>query len=151
VPASYTVVEAEKTADKPDRGYGPMQTIRLKLRNEQGNERDGISWYAKATTPLPAAGSQVFGDVTKTDYGWQFKKARTGPVSGSSRDFRADPVKQAAIACESAQKAAVEIVRMWLDQGNGPGIGLDELTTYVKHHADLLYQQIQKAMSEAEK
>jgi hypothetical protein len=146
VPANYTVVEAEKTADKPDRGYGPMQTIRLKLRNEQGNERDGISWYAKATTPLPTAGSQVFGDVTKTDYGWQFKKARTGPVSGSSRDFRADPVKQAAIACESAQKVAVDTIRLAIETQQDPA----ELAKQVVEVARVLYEQIQQ-LSEAAK
>jgi hypothetical protein len=151
VPANYTVVEAEKTADKPDRGYGPMQTIRLKLRNEQGNERDGISWYAKATTALPAAGSQVFGDVTKTDYGWQFKKARTGPVSGPSRDFKADPVKQAAIAMEASQKAAVEIVRIGVENklwapGDQP---IAEMTAAVKATTEKLFEQIQQAMEKA--
>jgi hypothetical protein len=149
VPANYTVVEAEKTADKPDRGYGPMQTIRLKLRNEQGNERDGISWYAKATTALPAAGSQVFGDVTKTDYGWQFKKARTGPVSGSSRDFRADPVKQAAIAMEASQKAAVEIVRMWHGALSDQHVSLNDFTAHVRSVAGELYEQIQQATEKA--
>jgi hypothetical protein len=150
VPANYTVVEAKKTSDKPDRGYGPMQTIRLKLRNEQGTEKGGVDWYAKASTPVPQAGTQLFGDVTQTDYGWQFKKARTAPVGGSSRDFRADPVKQAAIAMEASQKAAVEIVRIWREHWDD-GVSMDDLRASVKTTAAGLYEQIQKAMSEADK
>lgn len=140
MPSTYTVVEAEKVSDKPDRGYGPMQTIRLKLRNEQGNERAGITWYTKATTPVPAAGSQLFGEAKEGQYGWEFKKAQQGGYngrSGAARDFKADPVKQAAIAMEASQKAAVEIVRTDLD--------LDR----VRMVAQVLYAQIQQAMSEA--
>ena len=153
MPANYTVVQAEKTADKPDRGYGPMQTIRLKLRNEQGRERAGIDWYAKATTPVPAAGTQLFGDVNKTDYGWQFKKARTGPpggFSGAGRDFKADPVKQAAIAMEASQKAAVEIVRLAHDIGaDNTAEGLAHVRQVVQDVAGALYEQIQQAMKDA--
>jgi len=145
MPANYTVVEAEKTADKPDRGYGPMQTIRLKLRNEQGAEKAGVSWYAKASTPIPAAGQQLFGDVTQTDYGWQFKKARTGPVNGSSRDFRADPVKQAAIAAESAQKVAVDTIRLAIETKQDPA----EMARQVVEVSRVLLEQIKNEMGDA--
>ena len=150
MPANYVVVEAEKTADKPDRGFGPMQTIRLKLRNEQGQERAGISWYAKATTPVPAAGVQLFGDVTKTDYGWQFKKAQQGGHngrSGAGRDYKADPVKQAAIACEAAHKAAIDLTRLELEfQGKIDPQDLDRIVTA---RADWMLARIVKAMGEA--
>lgn len=147
MPANYTVVEAKKTSDKPDRGYGPMQTIRLKLRNEQGKEKGGVDWYAKASTPVPQAGTQLFGDVTQTDYGWQFKKARTAPVGGSSRDFRADPVKQAAIAAESAQKVAVDTIRLAIETKQDPA----EMARQVVEVSRVLLEQIKAAMSEADK
>lgn len=149
MPATYTVVEAEKVSDKPDRGYGPMQTIRLKLRNEQGGERGGITWYTKATTPVPAAGSQLFGEAKEGQYGWEFKKAQQGGYngrSGGSKDFKADPVKQAAIAMEASHKAAVdmtlgEAALGWLDKG--------ELDEVVARRADWMYERIQRAMQEA--
>jgi hypothetical protein len=149
MPATYTVVEAEKISDKPDRGYGPMQTIRLKLRNEQGGERGGITWYTKATTQVPAADSQVFGDVKQGQYGWEFKKAQQGGYNGRSgapRDFKADPVKQAAIAMEASQKAAVEIVKLAHVTERTPA----EITQIVKDLAGDLFEQIQK-VSEAAK
>jgi len=146
---TYTVVEAQKGADKPDRGYGPMQTIRLKLRNEQGGERGGITWYTKATTPVPAAGSQLFGEAKEGQYGWEFKKAQQGGYNGRSgapRDFKADPVKNASIAAESAQKTAMEILKLAYTADKSPA----ELTEDLKKVAAVLYEQIRE-ISEAAK
>jgi len=146
---SYQVVKSEK---KKDVTGGAIVQL-LTLKNTEGKEKDGVTMFIPAGQPAPVVGAALEGTVEYDEkfQEFKFKGARKGPYngrSGAARDFKADPVKQAAIAMESAQKSGVEIVRIWRDHWDD-GVPLDELTAYVKSVAAELYEQIQKAMGEA--
>lgn len=133
--ATYTVQSAsqKKTVDGK---YGPMQVIALTFSD--GTEAE---WFTKATTPLPAAGSTLEGDLEDGQYGKSFKKAKpAGGFSGSggsakdayweakeARDLRNDRRMGRAHAQEMAIRVAVgagyfqgEVVRQKLDDDLRP-------------------------------
>jgi len=70
-----------------------------------------VTLFCNKWQPVPAAGSTIEGDIQPPKQeGWtpELKPPRKG--GGGSKDFRADPVKQAAIAMEVALKEAREIM-----------------------------------------
>lgn len=84
MPDTYTVVDATKKKSV-DGKFGPMQVVALRLQN--GAEVLATEWFTKASTPLPAAGETLEGDVTEGKYGKEFKKAQ-GFGGRSPRDSR---------------------------------------------------------------
>jgi len=149
--STYQVVKSEK---KKDVTGGAIVQL-LTLKNTEGKEKDGVTMFIPAGQPAPVVGAALEGTVEYDEkfQEFKFKGARKGPYNGRSgapRDFKADPVKQAAIAMEASQKAAVEIVRMSLSDVRDPEApALGPLVQSVKEVAQSLYEQIQKAMGEA--
>jgi len=149
--STYQVVKSEK---KKDVTGGAIVQL-LTLKNAEGKEKDGVTMFIPAGQPAPVVGAALEGSVEYDEkfQEFKFKGARKGPYNGRSgapRDFKADPVKQAAIAMEASQKAAVEIVRLAHDIGApDTAEGLGHVRGVVQEVAGLLYEQIQKAMGEA--
>ena len=103
----YKVITAEKvksiTNDK-----GEFQTIALTL-DVEGQIR-GAEWFAKATTPIPTAGSFITGTLENDPkWGWKFKKAQAGGGFGGGPRPE-DPKRQAMIVRQHSQTAAVSLL-----------------------------------------
>lgn len=140
-------------------GKYDMVEYRIDLRgpNNEGAVVDvpNVEWSRKAESKAPEVGQTL--NVEKFEnrgqrglklhlVQQQFPTGSYGGRNGSQRDFRADPVKQAAIAAESAQKSAVEIVRLSLEHNkSADGIAADVRTV-----AATLFEQIQAEMRAAE-
>jgi hypothetical protein len=103
--AQFTVIAAQKKADKPDKGYGPMQLIGLTLKDHM-DQTQIAEWFTSASTPLPAEGSTIDG-VLEHDpkFGLKFKKPKAGGAAGGFRPR--DPKETAAIQRQHSQSAAV--------------------------------------------
>jgi hypothetical protein len=77
---TYTVTAAEEKK-RVDGKYGPMVVFNLRLKGPDGIEHTA-EWFTKATTPLPAPGTSLEGDLEDGQYGKSFKKAK--PANGFS-------------------------------------------------------------------
>lgn len=121
---TYIVKNALKTGDKPDKGYGPMQTIALTLQEYGQAEEIAAEWYTKATNAVPALGSQLEGDVEPSQYGNKFKKAKAGGFGG--RGGRS-PEESKSITRQHSQHMALLYVQLRHAQGKLPdGFGLND-------------------------
>lgn len=110
---TFTILRAEKKADKPDKGYGPMQVILLEL--ETANGPVVADWFTKAATPVPAAGGQLVGDLKAGEYGMQFKKAPAFTGGGAPRPE--DPQRQKRIVRQHSQSMALATLKLAADLG----------------------------------
>ena len=115
----YTVKQAEKIGDKPDKGYGPMQSIRLELQEYGQAEATSAEWYTKATTAIPLAGSTIEGDIKPGQYGPQFKKAQQAGGFGGGRGGRS-PEETKAIVRQHSQAMALQYAAIRQAQGELP-------------------------------
>lgn len=113
---SYLVKEATKTGDKPDKGFGPMQTIALTLQEYGQAEQIGAEWYTKATTAVPASGSTIDGEVSPSQYGLKFKKAQQ--PGGGGRGRSPEDTKQ--IVRQHSQEMALRYCTVRATQGKLP-------------------------------
>jgi hypothetical protein len=75
---TYAVTAAEEKK-RVDGKYGPMVVFNLRLKGPDGIEHTA-EWFTKATTPLPAPGTSLEGDLEDGQYGKSFKKAK--PANG---------------------------------------------------------------------
>jgi hypothetical protein len=145
-------VQKIKQVQAGETDKGPWTKHKVRIETADGVK--DVLLFCNQYSPVPAEGSTIegeIGDPYKPGQLPEFKRARKGAYggrNGSSRDFKADPVKQAAIAMEASQKAAVEIVRMRYEHDLE---NADALVEGVQMVAARLYEQIQQAMSEAEK
>jgi hypothetical protein len=110
---TYTVISAEKTKDVTLEGKGDFQDVKMTLKNEAGREAV-VSWFTKATTTIPAAGTKLEGEVTKDEkYGFKFKKAASGGFGGGGKGK--SPEEQKSIARQHAQKVMPVWMQLMLD------------------------------------
>lgn len=124
----YTVVGARETARKETQ-YGEMADIALSL---EGVESE-VSWFTKATTPLPAAGEKIEGTIEESQYGPKFKKARAG--GGGGRPYKPRPddapevyaAKQAQIVAQHSQDMALRVLELAQASGDGPQTIMESL------------------------
>jgi hypothetical protein len=158
------VYEVTRVAPEPRswtaQGKYPMLEYRIDLKgpNSEGAIVDvqNVEWSRKAESPAPKPGQRLnvekFEDRGPRGLKLHLVQQQTptgsyGPRNGSSRDFRADPVKQAAIAAESAQKVAVDTIRLAIETKQDPA----EMAQQVVEVSRVLLEQIKAAMSEADK
>lgn len=110
--------------------------IAADLTGADGETFEGVEFFQKPTTPLPADGDQLNGSLTQTEFGLSFKKEQTGGFSGGGGGFRgggrSNPDERNSIERQVAYKGAVEILRaavekelITLDQVGG---SLEKLT-----------------------
>jgi hypothetical protein len=152
MPEMYIVEAAEHKADKPDTGYGAMQVIALRLKTSAGLTKDA-EWFTKASTSVPQPGTQLVGEITSSQYGLRFKKVASAASGfGGSKEYKADPAKQAAIAMESSIKSAIDIVTLAAQHAGGYVLPdtVGGITEQVRMVAHKLYDQIVE-VSEAAK
>lgn len=151
---SYTIQSVEQAASG---GEGEKTWTRQKLAvlEAGGVTPQNVTLFCNKWQPVPAVGSTIEGDIQppKQD-GWtpELKPPRKSG-GGGGKDFKADPAKQAAIAVESAQKVAIDVLRLAMEQGvwKAPDDRpVAEMTGVVKTIAQSLYAQITEA-SEAAK
>lgn len=130
---SFTVKSAVKTGDKPDKGYGPMQSIQLVLQ-EYGTTTDlGAEWYTKATTAVPTAGAVIEGTIEPSQYGPKFKKAQAGGTyqGGGGRGGRS-PEETKSIVRQHSQHMALLYTKIKADLGQLPeSWGMAEVRTII--------------------
>lgn len=145
----YTVQKVKEIQSGNDKNGKPFTKQKLRLETPDGI-RD-VLLYCPEWNPPPAEGATIEGEIGKPFREGQlpeFERARKGPYSGRSgapRDFKADPVKNAAIAAEASQKVAVDVIRLALDTKQDPA----DVCRQVKAVAESLFEQIQKAMGDA--
>jgi hypothetical protein len=104
---NYTVTAAEEKK-KFDGKYGPMVVFTLRLKGSDGIEHTA-EWLTKATTPLPATGTSLEGDLEDGQYGKSFKKAK--PANGFSGGGMS-PERQAAVQRQHSQEMAIRAVAL---------------------------------------
>lgn len=130
----YKVITAEKTKDHPDASYGPMQTISLTL--DVDGQIKGAEWYAKATTPIPQAGTFISGTLENDPkWGLKFKKAPAGGGfgSGGGGGGKNDPKTQAMISRQNSQSQALRYAELRHQQGKLPAdFSLDDLAKVIE-------------------
>lgn len=140
---SFTVVAAEQTKSGTS-DKGPWTVWKLGLRDGSDEARVAELFCPDGMSP-PAVGSTIEGEIERAQNpSWldKFKPARKG---GGGKAFKADPAKQHAIAMEAAQKVAVDVLRLAMEQGvwKAPEERpLAEMTGVVKMVAQSLYAQI---------
>lgn len=142
--ASYIVRNAVKTADRPDKGYGPMQEIELVLQEYGQAEEISASWYTKRETALPDAGSRIEGELEPSQFGLKFKKAK-GAGGGFRGGGGKSPEERRSIAMQSSAARAVEIVRIAVDAGLWKPETPEAVTTAALRVADRVFDRVQKA------
>jgi hypothetical protein len=156
----FTVLDVSPEVRRFPSQYGEMVSYRLNLRNGDGTEHLNIEMVRKADSPPPKANDTFEGDLENrgTKYGWKLNLAQRAPggswsgAKGGSKDFKADPVKQAAIAMETAQKSAIAIISLAAEKAEGYSLPetVGGVTEQVKMVAKMLYGQIAE-VSEAAK
>jgi hypothetical protein len=115
---TFTVKNAIKTSDKPDKGYGPMQEIALVLQGDDPSAPEvSASWYTSIKTDVPQAGARLEGDVELTQYGTKFKKAKgAGFAGGGGRS----PEDRKSIVRQHSQEMALRYCTL---KGAKPDMG----------------------------
>lgn len=102
---SYTVEEVVSNDDRPDKGNGPMRSIRMKFAGAP----EIVEWYTRATTNPPQPGTQLVGTVESSQYGLKFKKAQQQGGGGPRPE---DPKRAARIQRMHSQTAAIELAQL---------------------------------------
>jgi hypothetical protein len=100
---TYAVTAAEEKK-RVDGKYGPMVVFNLRLKGPDGIEHTA-EWFTKATTPLPAPGTSLEGDLEDGQYGKSFKKAK--PANGFGGR---EPRDSGRIERQHSQEMAIRLV-----------------------------------------
>lgn len=166
------VVEVVSVVDKPAQPgskYGDKKSIKMKVKGDfaalEGVAdpiKNGaipliVEWYANASSPTPAAGDKLDGELTNDpQYGWKFKKAgQGGGAGGSGRGWQPpDPKDNQRIVRQHAQKCAVELLKTAHElglvaparEGETPLERVGELVTMVKTVAEHLEVHVYRGM-----
>jgi hypothetical protein len=158
--STFTITEVSDNVRAYDTTYGPKKAYRVHLRNGDGTDHLNIEFRRNADSPAPTVGQQLEGElVDQGQYGQRLQLANRGGPGASwtgakapVKDFKADPVKQAAIAMEHAQKAAIDILSLAAEKADGYSLPetVGGVTEQVKMVAKMLYGQIAE-VSEAAK
>jgi hypothetical protein len=141
---SFTVLAVDGKVRDWQSEHGTMRAYKINLRGQDGTEHTA-EWSRKLSSAAPEVGQTLEGEIVQGQYGARFKKTQAG--GGGSREYKADPAKQRAIAMEAAQKVAVDILRLAMDQGvwkapEEKPVG--EMAGVVKTIAQSLFSQIEE-------
>jgi hypothetical protein len=104
---------------KENVGQFGNNVIAADLTGADGETFEGVEFFQKPTTPLPADGEQVNGSLTQSEFGLNFKKAQMGGFSGGGGGFkggRSNPDERNSIERQVAYKGAVEILRVAVEK-----------------------------------
>jgi hypothetical protein len=105
---------------KENVGQFGNNVIAADLTGADGETFEGVEFFQKPTTPLPADGDQVNGSLTQTEFGLNFKKAQMGGFSGGGGfkggGGRTNPDERNSIERQVAYKGAVEILRVAVEK-----------------------------------
>lgn len=165
------VVEVVSVVDKPAKEgskYGDKKSIKMKVKGDfsaldaaepikQGKVPLIAEWYANASSPTPAAGDKLDGELENdAQYGWKFKKAGQpgGGGRGGGGGRQHDPKDDQRIVRQHTQKCAVELLKtaheLGLVQpasdGETPLQRVGELVTMVKTVAEHLEAHVYRGM-----
>lgn len=148
----FTVTEVSNEVRSFDSNYGPKKSYRLHLRggdNFSDQEHLNVELVRNANSDPPKQGDTLEGDLEdRGQYGLRLKLAGRGGAGGvfsGTKEYKADPVKQRAIAMEAAQKVAVDVLRLAMDRGAWEPPAerpVAEMAGVVKVIAQSLYGQI---------
>lgn len=164
------VVEVVSVTPKPAKPgkekYGDKQSLKLKVKGDFSS-LDGVpepiktgrvpllvEWYTNATTPVPAAGDKLDGDLENGDYGWKFKKSGEGRGGPGGGGRPRDPKDDQRIVRQHTQKCAVELLNTAHElgllkpksDGETPMVRVGELVTMVKTVAEHLEAHVYRGM-----
>ena len=144
--AMFTITGVDTKVRDWQSEHGTMRAYNIKLTDAAGTEHLA-EWSRKLSSPAPAPGP-IEGELVQSQYGLRFKKTQTGGGGGGgSREYKADPAKQRAIAMEAAQKVAVDVLRLAMEQGvwKAPDERpVSEMAGVVKTIAQSLFTQIEE-------
>jgi hypothetical protein len=144
---TFTIDDVDQNIRDVPTQYGPMKDYRLFLMAPGETTPVIASWLRKASSPAPVRGQQIEGALEDTEYGKKFREQRQMPIGssgGGGKSYAADPKKQAAIAMESSQARAVDLMRIWLDNGGEKPESAKELVTMTKQIAAAFFGQVEE-------
>ena len=108
--------------------HGAKKVIVLQLKD--GDELKQAEWFTNATTPLPAPGSTLDGELEAGQYGLRFKKAQQQGGFGGPRPE--DPVRSARILRQHSQMVAIQFATLMHSLGRLPeDFGREQLVALV--------------------
>lgn len=146
---TYTVVDASQKKAL-DGKHGPMQVIALELQDDLAGAPKAAEWFTKASTPLPAVGERLEGDVTQGEYGLKFKKAQAAFNGGGGGGPRPeDPKRAAAIQRMHDQHMALRAVELASRLELVAAKDTAELFALVAKTADWFGKDVQRAREAA--
>ena len=143
--ATYTVKTAEQVRTKST-DHGEMQVVKLTL--DDGKDTVNAEWFTKITTPLPAPGSQIAGELSDSPYGRKFKKAAAGGFGGGGPRPE-DPKRAAAIQRMHDQDMALRAVELALTAGVAKVTTSAELFDLIGKTADWFGKDVKRARDAA--
>ena len=146
---SYTIAAVSpEVRDWSSQKGGPMRSYRVTLRNAQGQELANVEWARKQSSPPPAVGQTVEGDVdTSGQYGPKFKALQQGGGGGGGGGGGRprDPAERRSIAMQASQKVAVDAVKAVVDAKLWSPTDPQQFATALMAVADRLYLRVQDA------
>lgn len=145
----FTVLNASVKKELPDNGYGPKKVVALELR-DSAEVLHNAEWFTNASTPLPAAGTQLDGELEDGQYGKKFKPSQVRGGGGGFRGGRGtSPQEQASI------RASVALDKAHIGIEQAATLGLvkfeneEALARAVLRRADFYYRWMEKTVKEA--
>jgi hypothetical protein len=135
-PRNFKVTGIVSNDERPDKGHGPMRSIKLTFEGIAGTPE----WYTKAETQPPAVGSELYGTVEDSQYGLKFKKAKQGG-GGFGGPRPEDPERARRILRQHSQHMAIETLKLAQSLGVWPPkdaaiSSVAEMAQYVERLAD---------------
>jgi hypothetical protein len=116
--AEFSVLAASKKKDV-DGKNGPMQVLALTLAKEGEAAPVVAEWYTKASTPIPAPGAKLEGELENSQYGWKFRKAQQNGFGGGGKR---DPATEKRIVHQHSQDMAIETLKLAHAMGVAPKV-----------------------------
>jgi hypothetical protein len=144
--ANYRVTAvSDRVRDWASEKGGLMRSYRVTLADEATGETIGnCEWARKVSSPPPAVGESVEGDVDHSgQYGPKFKAAARPAGGGGGRPR--DPAERRSIAMQHAQKCAVTVLEVAAAHGDYKPPNASDVVNQVKTVAAALFKQVADA------
>lgn len=109
----YKIVSAIKSGEYESK-FGTMHKYIVQFEGQPMP----VELSQKPETPVPKTGDSLHGTIEDTQYGKKFKKVQNNTFGNSpvSKEFKADPLKQASIERQVALKCAIDLLAAKLPQ-----------------------------------
>jgi hypothetical protein len=112
--SEFKVTEVAGFEDWGDDGqYGPKRTYKIVVFGDQGRLEDGeyAELVQKRDSPAPTVGQTLYGELTRQNGRWKFKKDKPAFGGGGGQSFSRSPDQQKQIIQQSCLKVAVEYLK----------------------------------------